>query len=234
MTHKIVSTIVETMTKQRAFRAAQYAALGDQNRLAIVDALAVSDHTPSALMAITGLTSNLLTFHLNVLETAHIITRITSEGDRRRRYITLHENAPQFAGSTAHANETVLFVCTHNQARSQLAAALWQHHTGLPAHSAGVNPAAKPDPQAVTVAKHYGLDTNSWQTRGYSDITVTPTRVVTVCDRAFEQGVPFDTPIAHWSVADPAGQSRAAYEHAIGVLERRILRLVNTHQNAPS
>lgn len=211
------------------FRAAQYAALGDPNRLAIVDALLCSDRTPTELATRTGLASNLLAFHLNVLEDAHVIARVTSEADRRRRYVTLHPNAP-----TLHTQvplpRTVLFVCTKNQARSQFAAALWQQHTGTRAYSAGLTPAAQPDPTACAIAKHHGIDTDRWQTRRYDEVPATPTHVISVCDRAHEAGISFPATTAHWSIKDPAGQTKDSYEQAFRAIDQRITRLV---QHAP-
>ena len=44
---------------------------------------------------------------------------------------------------------SALFVCTHNSARSQLAATLWRRRTGAPATSAGTHPAREIHPGAV-------------------------------------------------------------------------------------
>jgi protein-tyrosine-phosphatase len=46
----------------------------------------------------------------------------------------------------------VLFVCTHNAARSQLAAALWRRRTDRDALGAGTDPADRVHPYAVAVA----------------------------------------------------------------------------------
>lgn len=222
------------MEQRLTFRAAQYAALGDPHRLAIIDALQAGDYTPSALATLTGLSSNLLAFHLNVLTDASLVRRVASEGDRRRRYVTLHEDAPMIGDTARDLTGPVLFVCTHNQARSQFAAALWQQHTGMPAFSAGAHPATEPDPTAVRVANQYGLQAKGWATSSYSDITVTPQQVITVCDRAFEAGVPFASPVSHWSIADPSGGPTSTYLRAVQRIERRITRLIHASQTAPS
>ena len=70
-------------------RAATYAALGDPHRLAIVEELVLSDRAPSELGERFGLESNLLAHHLRVLEAVGLIERVTSDGDRRRRYLRL-------------------------------------------------------------------------------------------------------------------------------------------------
>ena len=49
-------------------------------------------------------------------------------------------------------------MCTHNSARSQLAAALWTQLTNQPADSAGTHPAARVHPGAVAAARRAGLD----------------------------------------------------------------------------
>ena len=51
----------------------------------------------------------------------------------------------------------VLFVCTRNSARSQLAAAAWARRSGIPAASAGTEPADRVHPRAVRVARRHGL-----------------------------------------------------------------------------
>ncbi|MEX2533363.1 MAG: helix-turn-helix domain-containing protein [Nitriliruptoraceae bacterium] len=215
------------MNAPLTFRAAQYAALGDPHRLAIIDALTIGDHTPTQLANLTELPSNLLAFHLRVLSDAQIIRRVQSEGDKRRRYVTLHELSPHTGREPSITSDTpILFVCTHNQARSQFAAALWRRHTGKQALSAGVKPAAAPDSKAVAVGLKYGLDATGWHTCGYSEVTTTPEVVISVCDRAYEAGVPFAASVHHWSVADPAGQSSAQYEKAMRQIDRRITRLL--------
>jgi DNA-binding MarR family transcriptional regulator len=90
-------------------------ALGDAHRLAIIDALWDSDRTSSELQTLTGLRSNLLAFHLGVLERASLVARHPSQGDRRRRYLVLEPAAVPYVGPvTPLAAQCVLFVCTHN------------------------------------------------------------------------------------------------------------------------
>jgi len=107
-------------------RAALHAALGDPGRLTIVDTLAWGEASPGELAAQLGMTSNLLAHHLRVLEDAGLLTRHRSEGDRRRSYVALRRAALDLltpAGPAVTA-ERVVFVCTHNSARSQLAEAI--------------------------------------------------------------------------------------------------------------
>jgi DNA-binding transcriptional ArsR family regulator len=128
----------------RARRAAIHRALADEHRLAIIDLLWRSDATPAELQAATGLRSNLLAFHLRALEDAGLISRHASHGDRRRRYAALEPAAVPHVGHVAPVmTACVLFVCTHNAARSQMAAALWQDRGMGDAASAGTMPAAR-------------------------------------------------------------------------------------------
>ena len=130
-------------------RAARHAVLGDPTRLAIVDELAVSVRAPIDLRRMIGLESNLLAHHLDVLQDNGLITRRRSTGDGRRRYVHLERDAlaPMAPGRHVVVGPA-LFVCTHNSARSQLAAALWERLTGYPAESAGTSPAERVHPSA--------------------------------------------------------------------------------------
>jgi protein-tyrosine-phosphatase len=207
-------------------RASLYRALGDESRLAIIDALWTGDHTPAQLREVTGLRSNLVTFHLDVLEHAGLISRRGSQGDGRRRYVTLEPLAVPFvAPLTPLAVDCVLFICTHNAARSQLAAALWRRRTGGHAVSAGTQPADRVHPHAVAVAADHGLDLSRAQPRHVADVDVTPDLVISVCDRANEGGLPFDAPHRHWSIPDPFGGDRQRFEAAYQAIADRIDRL---------
>ena len=206
-----------------ARRAAVHHALGDERRLVIVDALRLSDRTPGELAALAGIGSNLLAFHLGVLETAGLIERTLSEGDARRRYVGLRLSAVTELGPAPWmAADEVLFVCTHNAARSPLAAALWQRTTGRPAGSAGQRPAVAVHPLAVATARRHGIDLTAARPQGYDAITSAPDLVVSVCDRAREAGVPFDVPALHWSLPDPIEGGPQDFEAAYGQLATRI------------
>lgn len=209
-------------------RAQRHAALGEPHRLAIVDALRLSDRSPGELRDVTGLPSNLLAFHLDVLADAGLVERQRSEGDGRRRYVRLRAAAlGALAQPPPVPDGPVVFVCTRNAARSLLAAALWTDRTGEPASSAGMRPAAAPDPLAVAVAAAHGLDTDGWHSSGYDAVPGAPALVVSVCDRAREAGLPWAAQQLHWSVPDPAGGARSDYERAYRRIEDRIARLAD-------
>ncbi|MGB5757862.1 MAG: winged helix-turn-helix domain-containing protein, partial [Acidimicrobiales bacterium] len=77
------------MDEKRMRRAQLHRALAEPHRLEIVDELALSDRSPTELGHQLGMASNLLAHHLDVLEAAGLIERVTSTGDRRRRYLRL-------------------------------------------------------------------------------------------------------------------------------------------------
>ena len=137
-----------------ARRAAIHAALADSHRLELVDELAMSDRSPSELSASLAIGSNLLAHHLRVLEEAGIVERLSSAGDARRRYVRLIPDAVSVIVepvATLVARH-VLFVCTANSARSQLAAAVWNARHEVPASSAGTRPAPSVRPEAIRAA----------------------------------------------------------------------------------
>lgn len=211
-------------------RAAVYRALGDERRLAIVDALHHSDHAVGALAEVTGLSTNLLAFHLRVLEEAGVVERTPSQGDARRRYVSLKDSPlpllgepPPFGGSVEH----VLFVCTANSARSQLAAHLWQARTGRAPLSAGTRPAARVHPAAIAVGRRHGLDLDTARPTDFRELDARPDLIVSVCDRAHERASIDGAPRIHWSIPDPVGRGRAAFESTFTTLSSRIDRLAH-------
>lgn len=211
-----------------ARRAAVHAALGDTARLRIVDALALSDLSPSELGELVGVDSNLLAHHLDVLAAAGLVERTPSHGDRRRRYLRLQPSGLELIRQPLTlVASTVLFVCTANSARSQLAAALWNAvRPDVPAASAGTEPAAAVHPRAVRAGARRGLDLTRRRPRSLDDPDASADLVVTVCDRAHEQlrRRPVRArSLLHWSIADPAEAGTAkAFDAAADELQRRI------------
>lgn len=210
------------MDTDRAERARLHAALGEEHRLAIVEELAVSDRSPSELAGLLELPTNLLAHHLDVLEEVGLIERFASAGDRRRRYVCLVRGPLAHLGvATARPAGTVLFVCSHNSARSQLAAALWRDRTGGCASSAGTHPADRVHPGAVAAAERAGLDLSGARPQ-LLEPSLTTELLVTVCDRAHEELEP-EPGWWHWSLPDPvpAGTDEA-FDAVIAELDARI------------
>jgi len=131
----------------------------------------------------------------------------------------------------------VLFLCTGNSARSQIAEALVNHEGAgrFEAESAGTEPAAQVNPGALEVLDAAGIE---W--RGHSPRSVDGLErqrwdlVITVCDHARESCpvFPAGPVIAHWGMPDPAAAEgdaaarRAAFRDTLDLLRPRIQALV--------
>ncbi len=212
-------------TGEFAQRVAMHAALGDPLRLAIVDDLAVSDRAPKEIGDRFGIATNLLAHHLDVLEGAGLIVRFASAGDGRRRYVRLVHHSRSAFAPRAQSSAPMLFLCTHNSARSQLAAALWRARTGAPAESAGTHPAHHVHRGAVAAARRAGLDLSAAAPRLVANIPV-GAQVITVCDRVHEELHP-EPSWWHWSIPDPVEDgTAAAFDEVVRNLDARIATLI--------
>jgi len=208
-----------------AQRVAMHAALGDPLRLAIVDDLALSDRAPKEMGDRFGIATNLLAHHLDVLEAAGLIVRFASAGDGRRRYVRLVHQSRAALALGGRPSAPMLFLCTHNSARSQLAAALWRARTGAPAESAGTHPAHHVHRGAVAAARRAGLDLSNAIPRLVANIPA-GTQVITVCDRAHEALHP-EQAWWHWSIPDPVEvDTAAAFDEVVRNLDARIATLL--------
>jgi protein-tyrosine-phosphatase len=203
-------------------RLAKHAALADPARLRIVDLLTLGDLSPTELQAELGMPSNLLSHHLRTLEGAGLAARHRSEADKRRSYIRLATGALDgLAPGRERAAGRVLFVCTRNSARSQLATALWQEVSDIPTTSAGTHPADRIAAGAVDVADRHGLTLSDSPPRRLDEVARDDDFVVTVCDSAHEE-IPNLKGI-HWSVPDPLRlNTRDAFEDAFADIARRV------------
>jgi protein-tyrosine-phosphatase/DNA-binding transcriptional ArsR family regulator len=208
-------------------RARVHAALGDPGRLAIVETLVAGDASPGELGLVLEMPTNLIAHHLKVLEDAGLVVRSRSDGDRRRTYVRVVTELLESAVMPSLAPAPrVVFVCTQNSARSQLAASIWSRRSHIPALSAGTRPAAAPHPRAVRVARRHGLDPTGWRTSQVSDVVKPDDLVIAVCDIAYEHLPAAARPRLHWSVPDPAAtNTAAAFEAAYRELTNRVDRL---------
>jgi protein-tyrosine-phosphatase len=220
-------------------RAAVHAALGEPVRLALAERLITGDASPSDLAADLGLGTNLLAHHLRVLEHAGVIRRIRSEGDRRRSYVQLRLDSPTVRSTlpgevVADAPRRMLFVCSANSARSQLAAATWNSLSAVPAASAGTHPAARVHPRAIVVAARHGLDLSDAAPAGLDSRLDEADLIVAVCDNAHEALDP-DLPRLHWSVPDPARiDTDTAFEAAFTDINSRVHHLAGLVRKTPT
>ena len=221
-------------TERISARARLHAALGDPSRLAIVDELTTSDRSPSELADMLHLDSNLLAHHLGALEQLGIIERVASQGDRRRRYTRLNPTALTSLNlGPSILAARIVFVCTENAARSQLAQAIWNQAHPTPATSAGTQPADRVHPGAITTAARRGLDLRDTTPQPLPELDAADL-VITVCDRAHETLKPhIRTRQLHWSLPDPATSSAPdAFDQAATTLESRIKLLAPNVQAA--
>lgn len=128
--------------------------------------------------------------------------------------------------------ERVLFICTHNSARSQMAEGLLRHLYGdrYDALSAGVSP-TRVHPAAIDVMAEIGIDI-SGRHATHTD-AVAKERfeyVITVCEQAKETcpSFPGAAQNLHWSLPDPSredgdgNQRRKAFREVRDGLKRRL------------
>lgn len=203
-------------------RVAKHAALADPARLRIVDLLTLGDFSPTELQAELGMPSNLLSHHLRTLEEAGLTTRHRSEADRRRSYIRLAGGALEgLVPGARHGARRVLFVCTRNSARSQLATALWQRASEIPSTSAGTHPADRIARGAIEVARRHGVDIADLPPRQLEQVAGEGDFIVTVCDNAHEELTGLGG--VHWSVPDPLRLGTdEAFEKAFSDIAHRV------------
>jgi|SRR5215211_3325070 len=126
----------------------------------------------------------------------------------------------------------VVFVCTANSARSQLAAAIWNQLRNIPATSAGTHPGQRIHPRAVAVAERHGLRIGPDRPKPLDEVVPDDDLVVAVCDNAHEElGVLL--PRLHWSIPDPVPvDTDAAFERAYTDIDHRVRNLVDLYAPA--
>ena len=133
----------------------------------------------------------------------------------------------------------VLFLCTHNSARSILAEAVLNHmgRGRFKAYSAGSSPRdnQQPNPLGLQVLKNAGIATEglhskSWDEFGKADAPHMDL-VITVCDNAAGEVCPYwpgQPATAHWGYPDPSAgdgtdaQKLEAFRHTLLALKRRL------------
>jgi len=127
----------------------------------------------------------------------------------------------------------LLFLCTGNSARSQMAEAILNHKAGgrVRAESAGSRPAAQVNPLALDTLEFYGIEWNGHPPRSVDGLeNESWDFVITVCDKAKESCpvFPGQPMLAHWGMPDPAevvgseATRRTAFRDAFLLLSRRV------------
>ena len=217
--------------------------------------LAQSDRRVGELCALAGRRQSLVSYHLRRLRDAGLVTTRRSAADARDTYYAIDlvrcRELLAGAGTSLHPGLTpgpterhargssvayVLFVCTGNSARSQMAEALCERlsNGAVRAASAGSHP--KPlHPAAVRVMRERGIDIASARPKHVSRFAgVRFDRVISLCDRVREvcPEFPGEPELVHWSVPDPAREPGddaavvAAFERTAAELATRIAFLI--------
>jgi arsenate reductase (thioredoxin) len=122
----------------------------------------------------------------------------------------------------------VLFICVHNSARSQMAAAWLNALCGhyFEAHSAGLEP-GELNPLAVHVMDEVGIDISNNKTQAVFDVFKSGQffpYVITVCDESETAGCPVFPGVTtrlHWSFPDPSKLSGTEWERLEGTRKIR-------------
>ncbi|MCS6805990.1 MAG: arsenate reductase ArsC [Acidobacteriota bacterium] len=117
----------------------------------------------------------------------------------------------------------VLFLCTGNSARSQMAEGLLRHLAGdsYEVYSAGTHPVGV-NPFAIQVMKEIGIDISHHRSKSLSEFLNEPFDfIITVCDRANETcpAFPGDVTRIHWGFDDPAA-AQGSDEERLSVFRR--------------
>jgi protein-tyrosine-phosphatase/DNA-binding transcriptional ArsR family regulator len=227
----------------------------DPLRWRLLSELARSDRRVGELCELAGRRQSLVSYHLRQLRDGGLVSMRRSAADGRDSYYALDLGRcgellagagaalhPGLATPTARGERRapparVLFLCTGNSARSQIAEALCARLSAglVSASSAGSHP--KPlHPNAVRVMRERGIDISGRRSKHFGEFAGERfDRVITLCDRVREvcpefPGAP--EPI-HWSIPDPAREPGSdedtlpAFERTAGELCTRIGFLIN-------
>jgi protein-tyrosine-phosphatase/DNA-binding transcriptional ArsR family regulator len=224
---------------------------GHPLRWRLLSELARSDRRVGELCDLAGQRQNLVSYHLRQLRDGGLVSARRSTADGRDSYyvldlpgcrdrlaeagLALHPGLVPSAASGDGATAVVanvLFLCTGNSARSQMAEALCESLSAgaIRAASAGSHP--KPlHPNAVRVMRRRGIDIAARHPKHLDEFTGHRfDRVISLCDRVREVCPEFPgarEPI-HWSIPDPARepggdeQTLPAFERTAAELETRL------------
>jgi ArsR family transcriptional regulator, arsenate/arsenite/antimonite-responsive transcriptional repressor / arsenate reductase (thioredoxin) len=220
---------------------------GHPLRWRMLGELARTDLAVRELTALLGEPQNLVSYHLGKLRKAGLVAARRSNADGRDTYYTIDlgrcADLLAVAGGALHpalrlrspevpasAAARVLFLCTGNSSRSQMAEALLRHRTTgtVQAFSAGSHPRAV-HPEAVATMAARGIDLTGARAE-HLDMYAGQRfdRVITLCDKVKEVCPEFPghpRPV-HWSLPEP--DAPAAFAEVAGTLDHRITHLLHT------
>jgi protein-tyrosine-phosphatase len=227
--------------------------VADPQRWQLLTALSASDRRVGELSDLLGKPQNLVSYHLRELRNAGLVAGRRSSADGRDTYyrvdlprcgdllsavgtaidpaLRLEVLPAAPARSPRGRRPRVLFLCTGNSARSQMAEALLDHRSGhcIVARSAGSSP-KELHPSAVQVMAEHGIDISHHTTKHMSRFARNRfDRVITLCDKVREicPEFPGQPTTAHWSMADPSAEDDPdAFVRTADELETRIGALI--------
>jgi protein-tyrosine-phosphatase len=240
---------------------------GHPLRWRLLSELAYSDRRVSELCELVAQPHNLVSYHLAQLRSGGLVWSRRSQADGRDAYYTvdlrrcrdllaesggeLHPGLRLYTlprGASGRLGRRrrarVLFLCTGNSARSQIAEALTEQLSdgSVQAFSAGSNP--KPlHPNTVRVMHERGIDASEWQSKPMSRFADRQFDcVVSLCDRVREvcPEFPGHPRQIHWSIPDPAREGNSdeesypAFARTAAELEQRIPFLLELIENEPT
>jgi protein-tyrosine-phosphatase len=212
---------------------------GHPVRWRLLNELSYSDRRAGELSARLALPQNLVSYHLGRLRAERVVSRRRSAADGRDSYYVLElDRCGELlvgAGNALHpglrlgaggadpgrllarrGRARVLFLCTGNSARSQIAEALTERlgAGAVQARSAGSHP--KPlHPNAVRVLREQGIDIAGRRPKHLDEFAdVRFDYVVSLCDRVREvcPEFPGRPDLIHWSIPDPAREGNSKRE----------------------
>ena len=212
---------------------------GHPVRWRLLRELAQSDLRVGELCSVLELPQNLVSYHLGRLRAERVVSRRRSTADGRDSYYLLEldrcgelladtgaalhpglrltpPTAHPGGGRAPRRSVRVLFLCTGNSARSQIAEALVEHLSGgkVAGYSAGSHP--KPlHRNAVRVMRERGIDIGGRRSKHLSEFSGRRfDYVITLCDRVREvcPEFPGHPDLVHWSIPDPAREGSGEKE----------------------
>jgi protein-tyrosine-phosphatase/DNA-binding transcriptional ArsR family regulator len=209
---------------------------GHPVRWQLLGELARSDRQVRELTALVGQRQSLTSYHLGQLRAAGLVNMRRSSADGRDTYCSLNlalygerlaESGaalhpglrlvpPAPARPPAQSPVRVLFLCTGNSARSQMAEAILElvGGPGIEAASAGSHPKDL-HPDAVRVMSERGIDISGARSKHLGEFVEQRfDYVISLCDRVREACPDFPGPPAmvHWSIPDPAAEAAAGQD----------------------
>ena len=210
---------------------------GEPVRWRLLSELARSDRRVGELTELVGQPQNAVSYHLSRLRAGGLVSTRRSSADGRDSYYrieltrcaqvlaatgaALHPGLATAAAPATHRHRStpvrVLFLCTGNSSRSQIAEALLQQAAGTRVRvaSAGSNPKAV-HPNTLRVMREYGIDVMDRRSKHLDTLAGRQfDYVITLCDKVREVCPEFrgGPQAIHWSILDPAaaGSGRASY-----------------------